>query len=110
MDIGNTQHQLGTYCQAPSQNPKPPRPSPNPVKPKGPIRYKGTGADTKILGHPTTPPPTTFKGCEKVYMVQIEALSTPECQDSIQSQAGQRREEHRVVHHVQEEHYDGHIK
>ena len=27
-----------------------------------------------------------------------------------QSQGGQRREEHRVVHRIQEEHYDGHIQ
>ena len=43
-------------------------------------------------------------------MVQIEAPSTPESQDSIPSQGGQRREERRVVHRVQEEHYDGHIQ
>ena len=38
-------------------------------------------------------------------MVEIEAPSTPECQDS---QSGQHREEHSVVHHVQEEHDQGH--
>ena len=38
-------------------------------------------------------------------MVQIEAPRTPECQKGIPSQGGQCREEHRVVHHVQEEHY-----
>ena len=43
-------------------------------------------------------------------MVQIEAPSTPGCQDSIPSQGGQHREEHRVVHRIQEEHYDGHIQ
>ena len=43
-------------------------------------------------------------------MVQIEAPSTPGCQDSIPSQGGQHREEHRVVHSIQEEHYDGHIQ
>ena len=95
---------------SPVPKPKPPKPSPNPVKPSQ-ISSKGTGADTKILGHPTTTtPPTTFKGCEKVYMVQIEAPSTPGCQDSIPSQGGQHREEHRVVHRIQEEHYDGHIQ
>ena len=31
-------------------------------------------------------------------MVQIEAPSTPECQEGIPSQGGQRRKEHRVVH------------
>ena len=40
-------------------------------------------------------------------MVQIEAPSTPECQEGILSQSGQRREGDRVVHHVQEEHYQG---
>ena len=39
------------------------------------------------------------------YMVQIVALSTPECQEGVLSQGGQLREGHRVVHHVQEEHY-----
>ena len=37
-------------------------------------------------------------------MVQIEAQRTPECQKGIPSQGGQRREEDRVVHRVQEEH------
>ena len=41
-------------------------------------------------------------------MVQIEAPSTPGCLDSIRSQGGQRREEYRVVHHIQEEHHEGH--
>ena len=37
-----------------SPNPQGPAPTQsNPVK----ISSKGTGADTKILGHPTTPPP-----------------------------------------------------
>ena len=40
-------------------------------------------------------------------MVQREALSTPECQEGVPSQGGQQREEHRVVHHVQVEHYQG---
>ena len=34
-------------------------------------------------------------------MVQIEALSTPDCQEGVPSQGGQHREEHSVVHHVQ---------
>ena len=43
-------------------------------------------------------------------MVQIEAPSTPECQEGVPSQGGQHMEEHSasVVHHVQEEHYEGH--
>ena len=40
-------------------------------------------------------------------MVQIEAPSTPECQEGIPSQGGQLWEEDRVVHHVKEEHYQG---
>ena len=43
-------------------------------------------------------------------MVQVEASSTPECQESVPSQGGHQQEEHRVVHHVQEEHYEGHIQ
>ena len=35
------------------------------------------------------------------YMVQIEALGSPECQKGVPSQG----EEHRVVNHVQVEHY-----
>ena len=44
------------------------------------------------------------------YMVQIEAQSTPEFQENVPSQGWQQREEHRVVHHVQVEHYEGLIK
>ena len=40
-------------------------------------------------------------------MVQIEAPSTPECQEGVPSQGGQHREEHSVVHHVQVDHYQG---
>ena len=36
-------------------------------------------------------------------MVQIETQSTPECQVGVPSQGWQQREEHRVVHHVQNE-------
>ena len=42
-------------------------------------------------------------------MIQIEAPSTPGCQDGVPSQGGQEREEHRVVQHVQVEHYQGHF-
>ena len=38
-------------------------------------------------------------------MVQIEALSTPVGQEGVPGQGGQHREEHSVVHHVQEKHY-----
>ena len=41
-------------------------------------------------------------------MVQIEAPSTPECQEGVPSQGGQHREEQSVDHHVQVEHYQGH--
>ena len=41
-------------------------------------------------------------------MVQIEVPSTPECQEGVPSQGGLHMEEHSVVHHVQEEHYEGH--
>ena len=43
-------------------------------------------------------------------MVQVEAPSTPECQEGVPSQGGHQREEHRVVHCVQEEHNEGHIQ
>ena len=43
-------------------------------------------------------------------MVQIEAPRTPECQEGIPRQGGQCREEDGVVHHVQEERYQGNIK
>ena len=43
-------------------------------------------------------------------MVQIEAPSTPGCQEGILRQGGQHREEHRVVNHVQEEHCEVHIQ
>ena len=38
---------------------------------------------------------------------EVEAPSTPECQEGVLSQGGQHREEHSVVHHVQVEHYQG---
>ena len=43
-------------------------------------------------------------------MVQIEAQSTPECQEGVPSQGWQQREEPRVVYHVQVEHYQGLFK
>ena len=43
-------------------------------------------------------------------MAQIELPSTFECQEGVPSQGGQLREEHRVVHHVQEEHNAGYIQ
>ena len=43
-------------------------------------------------------------------MIQIGALSDPECQEVVPSQGGQQRKDHRVVHHVQVEHYEGQIK
>ena len=42
-------------------------------------------------------------------MVQREALSTPECQEGVPIQVRQQREEHRVVHHDQVEHYQGQL-
>ena len=41
-----------------------------------------------------------------MYMVQIEALSTPEFQKGFPSQGGQGREECMVVHHNQVEYYE----
>ena len=38
-------------------------------------------------------------------MVQIESLSTPECQEGVPSPGGQQEEEHRLVLHVQLEYY-----
>ena len=32
------------------------------------------------------------------------------CKEGVPSQGGHQKEEHRVVHHVQEEHYEGHIQ
>ena len=84
-------------------------------EPKAKVQSKsqipGLGLSLKSYGPPPHPtPPITFRrsGCD--YMVQIEAPRTPECQEGIPSQGGQRREEHRVVHHVQEEHYQGNLK
>ena len=38
-------------------------------------------------------------------MEQIPALSTPESQEGVPKPGGQRKDKHRVVHHVQVEHY-----
>ena len=38
-------------------------------------------------------------------MVQVEALSNPVCLEGVPSPDGQQEGEHRVVHHVQGEHY-----
>ena len=43
-------------------------------------------------------------------MVQVEAPSTPEYQEGVPSQGGNQREEHMVVHCVQEENNEGHIQ
>ena len=55
--------------------------------------------------HPPTPPtpPITFRGFECGYMVQIDALSTPECQVSQVIPGGQQEGEHGVVDQVQGE-------
>ena len=42
-------------------------------------------------------------------MVQIEAPSTPDCQEGVQSPGGQQDEEHRVVYHVQGKQYQRHF-
>ena len=73
-----------------------PRPSPS-VKPKPKIqkRLKGnlaSGLSLKSHG----PPPITFRESGWEYNVQIEALSTHECQEGVPSPGGQ---------HVQVEHY-----
>ena len=62
------------------------------------------------MGHPPPHHPITFRRPVWEYIVQVEAPSTPECQEGVPSQGGHQREEHRVVHHVQEEHNEGHIQ
>ena len=37
-------------------------------------------------------------------------LLVSDCQEGVPSQGGHQREEHRVVHRVQEEHNEGHIQ
>ena len=75
-----------------------PRPSPSPRWEIG----LGLWAVTYLMGHPHHPPTPslTFGRSGWDYMVQIEALSTPECQKGIPSQGGQWWEEDSVVHHA----------
>merc|ERR1712051_823144 len=65
------------------------KPRPHTPKPQTQIpNTKGPWADTKILWATTNPhptPPITFRGPECGYMVQIDALSTPECQEGVPS-------------------------
>ena len=78
-------------------------PSPSQIqKGKGNL---ASGLSLKCYG-PPTPPPYNFKGSGWEYMVQIEAPSTSECWEGVHSPGGQQREEeHRVVLHVQVEHF-----
>ena len=82
------------------------------VQSKSQIPGLGLSLNLKPPHHHPTPPhhPKTFWRSGWEYMVQIEAPSTPECQEGIPSQGGQWWEEDRVVHHVQEEHYQGNFK
>jgi len=86
-------------------------------KPEAKVQSKsqipGLGLSLKSYTTPThhhPPHPITFWRSGWEYMVQIEAPRTPECQKGIPSQGGQHKEEHRVVHHVKEEHYQGNFK
>ena len=54
--------------------------------------------------------PITLRSTVWDYMVQVEAPSTLSVRKVCQVPSGHQREEHRVVHHVKEEHYDGHIQ
>ena len=56
-----------------------------------------------LLSHPIT-------SRESEFIVQIEALSTPECQEGVQRPGGQRKEGLGVVHYVQVEYYQRHLK
>ena len=67
-------------------------PSPNPLgqsqtqsNPNKVLR--GLGLTLKSYGPPPNPTtqPITFRGPECAYMVQIDALSTPECQEGVPS-------------------------
>ena len=51
----------------------------------------------------------SFRRSGLEYIVHIEASSTLKFQEGIPSQGRQQREEHRVVQHVQVEHYQGHF-
>ena len=89
-------------------------PSPNPVKSSQNQFLRGLGLTLKSYGPPTTPPPPhhpiTFRSPVWDNTLQVEAPSTPECQEGVPSQGGHQREEQRVVHRVQEEHNEGHIQ
>ena len=65
-----------------------------------------SGLSVKSHG-PLTPPyhPITFRWSGWEYMVQIEAQSTPACWEG-----GQRKEEQRVVLHIQVEHFQNKTK
>ena len=65
------------YCQALVRSPVPLDPIP---KPK--VQF---GLGLTLKSHGPQPPPLTFRGPECAYMVQIDALSTPECQEGVQS-------------------------
>ena len=64
------------------------------------------------MGHSPPPPPhpKTIKSPVWDKMVQVEAPSTPKCQEGVPSQGGHQRKEHRVVLQVQEEHSEGQIQ
>ena len=89
------------------KTPNPLGPAPTQSNPKAQSGTRGLGLTLKSYG---PPPPLAFRRPGSEYMVQIEAPNTPECQDSIPSPGGHQREEHRVVHHDQEEHNEGHIQ
>ena len=76
----NTRHIYPKVLLSSPQAPNPKAPNPKP-------KTKGPWADTKILWATTTTttPPPTFRGPECAYMVQIDALSTPEYQEGVPS-------------------------
>ena len=92
-------------CQAPSQNT-----NPQPSQTQSKSVQRGLGLTLKSYGPPPPHHPITFRSPVRYYMVQVEASSTPECQEGVPSQGGHQREEHRVVHCVQEVHNEGHIQ
>ena len=80
-----------------SQTPKA-QPQPSQIQSKSQI----PGLGLTLKSYATPPPhhhPITFRSSVWDYMVQVEAPSTPECQEGVPSQGGHQREEHRVVHH-----------
>ena len=80
-----------------------PSPSPKPKSKKGKEEFGlWVWAVTKISW---ATHPITFRGSGWEYMVHIEAPSTLECWEGVPSPGGQQEEEHRVVLHVQVEHY-----